>query len=438
MAEDIESLPFHRKYRPNTLAGYIGNEKIKETALKALSSGKKPQVILLWGSSGCGKTTFARLLAKEYSCEHRDDVTGACNECFSCQQINDYIATGNTDALTSIQEIDITEQSGKRDLNSVLNDMTMPGYGDEWRTYILDECHMASEGLQNRLLKITEETPENVLIIFCTTNPEKMIPTLVNRCNLSLHVTKPKVKELVGLLRHVCECEQVEYDNEGLEFLANRGELTIRTALQNLQQAVNEQHSAKYDDVIKVFDAISNTILINFFRALKDKDVFRYISLLYTIKSKFDLNMFVNELRTFVQRGVYTINGITLDGVTENDIKVYKNLFGDLGVAQISFLMNRISAMNTNNLEMSLMLLGYTGLDVEPQKSSVEDVFKAEIISPEKELAKEASMASKILKEQQAEEYNQGLANAEKLMGNVSMADILESFGGVLVDEGGK
>lgn len=434
MADDIESLPFHRKYRPNTLAGYIGNQKIKETAIKALSSDKKPQVILLWGSSGCGKTTFARLLAKEYSCENRDAETGACNTCYNCQLINDYIATGDTSSLQNIQEIDITEQSGKRDLTAVLNDMTMPSYAGEWRTYILDECHMASEGLQNRLLKIAEETPENVLIIFCTTNPEKMLPTLTNRCNLKLHVTKPKVKELVSLLKHVCDSEQVPYDVEGLAFLANRGELTIRTALQNLQQAVNEQQSAKYEDVIKVFDAISSSLIISFFRALKSRDVFRYITLLYEVKSKFDLTMFVNELSSFVQRGVYTVNGITLDGVTDNDLKVYRELFGDLGVAQISMLINRISTMDSRNLEMSLMMLGYTGLDVKATEAEPSSVFETKLDSPDKEIAKESAMASKVLKEKAAEERDRGIENAKNLMGEVGIEDILSGFGGVLIE----
>lgn len=434
MADDIESLPFHRKYRPNTLAGYIGNQKIKETAIKALSSDKKPQVILLWGSSGCGKTTFARLLAKEYSCENRDAETGACNTCYNCQLINDYIATGDTSSLQNIQEIDITEQSGKRDLTAVLNDMTMPSYAGEWRTYILDECHMASEGLQNRLLKIAEETPENVLIIFCTTNPEKMLPTLTNRCNLKLHVTKPKVKELVSLLKHVCDSEQVPYDVEGLAFLANRGELTIRTALQNLQQAVNEQQSAKYEDVIKVFDAISSSLIISFFRALKSRDVFRYITLLYEVKSKFDLTMFVNELSSFVQRGVYTVNGITLDGVTDNDLKVYRELFGDLGVAQISMLINRISTMDSRNLEVSLMMLGYTGLDVKATEAEPSSVFETKLDSPGKEIAKESAMASKVLKEKASEERDRGIENAKNLMGEVGIEDILSGFGGVLIE----
>lgn len=293
---------------------------------------------------------------------------------------------------------------------------------------------MASEGLQNRLLKIAEETPENVLIIFCTTNPEKMLPTLTNRCNLKLHVTKPKVKELVSLLKHVCDSEQVPYDVEGLAFLANRGELTIRTALQNLQQAVNEQQSAKYEDVIKVFDAISSSLIISFFRALKSRDVFRYITLLYEVKSKFDLTMFVNELSSFVQRGVYTVNGITLDGVTDNDLKVYRELFGGLGVAQISMLINRISTMDSRNLEMSLMMLGYTGLDVKAPEAEPSSVFETKLDSPDKEIAKEAAMASKVLKEKASEERAKGIENAKNLMGEVGIEDILSGFGGVLIE----
>lgn len=432
MAEDLENLPYHRKYRPNTLARYIGNEKLKETAMKALSSGKRPQVILLWGDSGCGKTTFARLLAKEYSCLDRDESLGACGQCINCQTIDDYIATGDTSILTNIQEIDITDQSGKKDLDAVLADMELPSYDNEWKIYIMDECHMASAGLQNRLLKIAEEPPEHVLILLCTTNPEKLIDTLKNRCQLQLHVTKPKVKELAGLLRYVCENEQVEYDMKGLEFIANRGSLTIRTALQNLGQVVMEQNSAKYENAIKVFEAVSNTIIIDFFKALKAKDVFRYVTILYNIKAKMDLNVFVTELQGFVMRGIYTINGIQQDGVSDNELKVYRDLFGDLGVAQISYLLNRITTLNTSNLELELLMFGYTGLDTQVETKS-EDVFDTELASIENELAKEVNMTNKIIKEQQKNDYEQGVQNAESLMENASMDTIL-ALGGVLVD----
>lgn len=602
---DIDNLPYHRKYRPNTLSGYIGNQKLKDTAMKALSSGKRPQVVLLWGDSGCGKaqpldshvlttdgykrmgdisvgdevfthkgnrgrvsgiypqgvrpiyritlsdktfidvsdehlnlvwgthtedfcetegykdpdeyeivnlepdilttidlldkfktnnyyilrqdisayakfniypddlainlkakivsieyikakecqcimidhpdhtyisdyfipthnTTFARLLAKEYSCDNRSDETGACGVCVNCKTIDDYIATGDTSCITNIQEINIADQSGKRDLDAVLEDMTIPSYDDEWKIYIFDECHEATSGLQNKLLKIAEEPPEHVLMLFCTTNPEKMIDTLKNRCQLQLHVTKPKVKELAGLLRYVCENEQVEYDLKGLEFIANRGELTIRTALTNLQQVVTEQNSAKYDEAIKVFDAVSNTIIINFFKALKAKDVFRYVTLLYEIKSKMDLNVFVTELGNFIQRGIYTINGIQQDGVSDNELVVYRELFGDLGVAQISFLLSKIINLDTKNLELELLMLGYTDLDT-PSSNHASDIFEQELNVIDNETAKEAEIANKVVKETRQQAYEQGVANAEKFS-QVASIDAILSMGGELVD----
>lgn len=378
-------------------------------------------------------TTFARLLAKEYSCEDRNEETGACGQCLSCQTIDDYIATGDTSILSNIQEIDITDQSGKKDLDSVLADMEMPAFGDEWKIFIFDECHMATPALQNRLLKIAEEPPEHVLMLFCTTNPEKLIDTLKNRCQLKLHVTKPKVKELAGLLRYVCENEGVDYDMQGLEFIANRGELTIRTALTNLQQVVTEQNSAKYDNAIQVFDAVSSTVIINFFKALKAKDVFRYVTLLYEIKAKMDLNVFVNELSGFVQRGIYTINGIQLDGVSDNELKVYRDLFGDMGVAQINTLLTKVLNLNPKNLEMELLLLGYTGLDSKSDDNANTGVFDINIPNIEGELEKEVATTNKVLKEKEEQNYQQGVENAKNFSADASI-DALMAMGGTLVE----
>lgn len=425
---DVSGLPFHRKYRPNTLKSYIGNVKLKETILKVLATDNRPQVMLFMGSSGCGKTSLARLVAKEYSCPNRDNETGACGVCPSCEIIDEYIATGEGSILTSIREVNIAEKNGVHDLDDIFEEMELPAFGDEWKIFIFDECHKASNALQNRFLKIVEEPPEHILILFCTTNPDEMLDTLRNRCQLQLRVSKPTVKELAGLLASVCSTEQVDYDKAGLEFIANHGELTIRTALQNLWQVVNEQGSAKYDNVVRVFDEISNTLMLSLFTALKAKDTLRYITLLCDAKSKVDLDSFFRELKNFVVRGIYTINGITQEGVSAGELISYRVLFGDLGVVQIGQFLNRLLHINMNNLELELIMLGYGGFDVEESKPT------ALTVQPlEDELSKESVMTGKILKEHQEISYSDGVKNAEKSMGSVDV-DLLLSMGATIVE----
>ena len=428
---DSNSLPFHRKYRPSTLAGYIGNAKLKESIINTLKNGNKPQVMLFYGDSGCGKTTIARLIAKEYLCTDRDDDKGACGVCYNCQIVDDYIHTGDTSNLSSIKEIDIASDNGKRDLDAVVEDMMIPSF--EWKIYILDECHEATSGAQNRLLKIVEEPPENVLIIFCTTNPEKMLETLKNRCQIQLKVTKPTVKELAGLSKYICGVEEVEYDMKGLEFIANRAECTIRSNLQFLQRVINEQGKADYESATKVFEEVSNTTIINFFKALKSHNILSYVTLLHKIKTSMDLNVFLVELQQFVKRGIYVINGINLDGVSDGDLLSYRDLFSDLGVSKISFLLNKLLTLDTRNIEMELLVLGYSGIDNIVQSSNT-DIGLETIQSIEGECNKEQAQAVKVIKEEEAIKTEEAIKNADNLTQEADI-DILMQMGAILVED---
>ena len=369
MASDDKKLPFHRKYRPSNLKGYVGNEKMKQSAMVALAKEVKPQVILLEGDSGCGKTTFARILAREYCCEHRDDNMGACGTCYSCQLLDEYITTGDTSMLSNVREIDITDQSGKKDIEGVLEEMEIPAYGDEWKVYIFDECHEATSQAQNRFLKICEEPPEHVLIIFCTTNPERMIHTLVNRCQLRLKVRKPTVADLAGLLKFVCQTEGVSYDTKGLNYVALRSGLTIRDALKNLEQIINEKGDAYYESAIKVFEEVSDTMIVEFYKKLLpnnsgNRDITGYVTLLHKIKTSTDLRTFIDSITTFTKRAIYVINNINLDGVSEGELKAFRDLFSSFSVEQMTYLLLKLDDLRNGDVETKLLTLGYVGLSL--------------------------------------------------------------------------
>lgn len=424
MADTEKKLPYHRRYRPTTISNYIGNDKVKKTILNTLASNNRPQVVLLYGDSGCGKTSFARLLAKEYSCTDRNDETGACGKCPSCRIVDDYILTGDTSMLLNIREVNVSKENGKNDFTDIITEINTPTFGGAWKIFVFDECHKATDALQNALLKIVEEPPEKVLIIFCTTNPEKMLETLKNRCQLRLHIQKPTMQELYSLLRMICEKEDVSYDKKGLEFIANRSDLTIRTALQSLEQVVNVTNSAELEKVTEVLDAVANINLVKFFKSLKNKDVFQFVSNLMTIKEKMELNVFLTDLKNFVRRGIYVINGLQVPGVTDNDISMYKQLFGDMGVEQVALILNKLLNLKTNNLELELLLWGYTGLVAE---TNVEEKQGTLVVKElENEIQNEEKNAHKIVKEREKEAYEQGIKNADKLMETVKIDDLLK------------
>lgn len=374
-------------------------------------------------------TSIARLVAKEYLCTERDNEKGACGVCYNCQLVDDYIRTGDVSNLYGIKEVDIASESGKRDLDAVVEDMLIPSF--EWKIYILDECHEATSGAQNRLLKIVEEPPENVLIIFCTTNPEKMLETLRNRCQVQLKVNKPTVKELAALSRTICTIEDVEYDNKGLEFIAHRAECTIRSNLQFLERVINEQGKADYESATKIFEEVSNVVILKFFKALKSNDILGYVTLLHKIKTSMDLSVFLVELQQFVKNGIYVINGINLDGVSDSDLKSYRELFSDLGVAKISFLLNKLLSLDVKNLETELLSLGYSGLNVDIiSNNSTSD---SEIKSLDNECTKEQSQALKVIAENEKIASEKAISNADDLTQEASIEMIMQ-MGGILVE----
>lgn len=433
--QEEEKLPFARKHRPDSMDTYAGNDKVKDKFLKRLTVSR-PQVIMLWGESGCGKTTFARIIAEDYRCDHRDPIKGACGVCDSCMEIKEYIRTGDTSSIDYIKEIDIASNRGVDAVNNFLSDIEIPAFGGGWKIYILDECHMATESAQNALLKVTEEPPENVVFIFCTTNPEAMLPTLKNRCTLKLQVKKPDVKALAGVLGNICYKENIKYDAKGLYLIANRSDLVFREAVSSLEQISAEQGDATYQSVLLALDELANSELFDFFEALINKDIMSYVNILCRIKEKVDLKVFVQRLIEFVKRGIKILNNVPLDGMTEGELKAYKDLFMKFSTTQITVLIERLLDMSVSDTETKLLLLGYSGLNKDIgggsdiTSSPLEDILKP----PENEerLEQQASNKNAEIRHNPTEEQRK--STIEEMTKGGTLEDIVSAFGGSLLD----
>jgi len=415
-----EDISFARKYRPNTIDGYVGNTKIKDTFKRVMASGKKPQSILLTGNTGCGKTTLSRIITSWYMCENPNEDGSPCGECYTCENMKEYIETGNAEMLPDIKEIDVTDKSGKSDMNALLEEIEYPAYGGGWKVYNFDECHVMSVSASSRLLKVLEEPPERVILIFCTTNPEKMLETLKNRCQLKLKVTKPNTVELSSLLKNVCLSVGKDYDLQGLRMICSRADYVIRDSLNYLEQVINTRGDATGKSVSEEFQEISDNLIFDFYKAYINKDYLGYINIMYNIKTTYDFGIFLQSLTNFTVRGIYILNNVNVEGLSDVEIKSYMNVFSKFSMEDIAHILSSLKKMSFGDIETNLMSFIYT------VNESKEDTPKVNI--PEPSITEEAKFRNDNLKALEMNKIKEGQASLKGSLEEVGFEDAMSLF----------
>lgn len=391
----MADLAFHRFYRPRRLSEYIGNTKMKKSIMAALRAERKPQVILMQGHAGTGKTSMARLLAKEYLCSDRDDITGACGKCYNCQQMEQYIETGDSDYLMNVKEVDATDSNKRQDIDDLLEEASIPSYDGSWKIYILDECHMLTPTAQNRLLKSLEEPAEKVLMILCTTDPEKLLNTIISRCQYIFKVTKPTREELSELLARVCKNEGIEYDARALSLVCAKGDFVPRNTLIELEKVVREKQRVLYEDAVEVLSIIEDKQFFDFYDFLmRDKiDTLGFIAYLGNLKSHVDLKTFVDTLISFTGRGIYINAGVIVEALDKSEIQQYKRIFKSFSASEMAYLLNLLLRIkNSQDIEAQLLLLAYTGIrnkgkfavSEESEESIITDIPQSNVVDEKK------------------------------------------------------
>lgn len=268
----MESL--YRKYRPLTFDSVVGQQHIVSTLEHAITEGRLSHAYLFCGPRGTGKTTMARILAKALLCRNaeaaRAEGASGCMPDGTCEEC-ELIAEGNH---PDVYELDAASRTGVDNVREeIINSVNFAPVRGKYKIYIIDEVHMLTTAAFNALLKTLEEPPAHVIFVLCTTDPQKILETILSRCQrFDFH--RIGNEDIEHRLAYVCEQEGFDYDDEALAIVARHAKGGMRDALSTLEQlSVFGNGSVQADDARSLLGEVSDQILGEFSRAIADRDV---------------------------------------------------------------------------------------------------------------------------------------------------------------------
>ena len=268
----MESL--YRKYRPLTFESVVGQQHIVSTLEHAITEGRLSHAYLFCGPRGTGKTTMARILAKALLCRNaeaaRAEGASGCMPDGTCEEC-ELIAEGNH---PDVYELDAASRTGVDNVREeIINSVNFAPVRGKYKIYIIDEVHMLTTAAFNALLKTLEEPPAHVIFVLCTTDPQKILETILSRCQrFDFH--RIGNEDIEHRLSYVCEQEGFDYDDEALAIVARHAKGGMRDALSTLEQlSVFGNGAVHADDARSLLGEVSDQILGEFARAIAERDI---------------------------------------------------------------------------------------------------------------------------------------------------------------------
>ena len=260
-----------RKWRPQQFDDVVGQAHVSDTLKNAIESERVAHAYLLVGPRGVGKTSTARILAKALNCE-RGPTTTPCGVCNACSEI----MGGNS---LDVLEIDGASNTGVDQVRDLRDHVMYAPVRGPYKIYIIDEVHMLSIAAFNALLKTLEEPPEHVKFLFATTEPQKVPPTILSRCQ-RFDLRRISAKDIVQRLAEIAEAEGVTIENDALVAIARGAEGGLRDAESALDQLIAfKGETIREEDVLSVFALVARRTLEELGGCILDGDVVRAIQI---------------------------------------------------------------------------------------------------------------------------------------------------------------
>ena len=253
-----------RKWRPQTLDELVGQPHVARTLKNAVGGGRLAHAYVFAGLRGTGKTSVARILAKSLNCE-KGPATTPCNQCVSCREITE----GRS---LDVMELDAASRTGVDNIRELQEVVSYAPVRDRYKILIIDEAHMLSKAAFNALLKTLEEPPPRVVFILATTELQKLLPTILSRCQV-FEFHRVPLKSIAAHLRRVADAEGISVSDRTLELVARAGEGSLRDALSVLERVLAFCGSTVADDdALQVLGAVRTEVLVDFVRGIAARD----------------------------------------------------------------------------------------------------------------------------------------------------------------------
>ncbi len=351
-----------RKYRPLNFEDVVGQQAITSTLKSAISNNKLAQALLFTGPRGVGKTSCARIVARE---------------------INNFKI--NDDNSYNIFELDAASNNGVEGIRNLIDQTRIPPQTGKYKVYIIDEVHMLSSGAFNAFLKTLEEPPSHCIFILATTEKHKIIPTILSRCQI-YNFKRITIDDIVSHLKKICQIEQIEFEDEALKQIASKCDGAMRDALQLFDKVVGVNKKITSQMVVENLNSIGFDTFLEIVNLINKKDIPNLINSTNAVLDQgISGDLFLSGLSSFFRDILVSKNKLSHKLLNYDESKINKLTHLGSGL-NYDFLIEYINILNESEINfqksinqrllVELSILKISSLELDDKKKK----FKYKLI----------------------------------------------------------